>query len=473
MATADAEFGGRDSLVQLAARLAPGVMAEAVAEARDRARGEIARLLAREITAAACGREATIATWPRPPDGQAPRTERQTPSAERETRPRQDRDMPRGEDGDKPRARKERDARDHPVPASDHPVPASHDAPELGVRHGPPTGGVEEKALYTYGIVPAGTDVTGLPGLAEGTAVRAISRGSVALAVSVIDPAVLCDIEEDLSETGRLASLARGHDQVLRELQDRAAVLPLRFGTVLAGEREAAGVLEDPDSELPRALDALRGAREWGFRIDAEGTSGTGLDGVTRSDTADGPSWGDTAGGTAPDDAAGGTAPGGAAGPGTGAAYLTARRDELRAEEQRREETSRLVERAHRELLAHARDGARRPGRPDRIFDCAYLVDRDEEEQFLDAADRLGPLLENVGHATAVTGPWPPYSFVDLTLGEDRPACRDATAGPGPPGAAGRPADVTRSDRCSVPYGDRRGDSPRHETGHETGEERD
>ncbi|MCK9904328.1 gas vesicle protein GvpFL [Parafrankia colletiae] len=380
VAPADADFSGLD---ELAARLAPGVMAEAVAEAREVARAQLAQLLAREITRAACDQRGSTTTWSLPPAPELrehrsdPGPPARQPAPERRERHRAGRGGPAATD---------------------------RDAGPAG-RAGRSPGGIEQaRVLYAYGIVPSDTEVAGLPGLAEGTDVRAVTRGCVSLVVSAIDPDLLRDVEEDLSETGRLAALARGHDQVLRELQDRAGVLPLRFGTVLPGEDEAAAVLDDPDHELPRALEALHGAREWGFRIDTVGEA--------EASTSAAPAAG--ADGTTTTAGAGGTA-----GAGAGTAYLAARRDELHEEERRRDEAARLVERTHRELLAHARDAARRPGRPDRVFDGAYLVERDEEERFLDAAERLGPPLEEVGYLCAVSGPWPPYSFVHLTLGGD------------------------------------------------------
>ena len=48
---------------------------------------------------------------------------------------------------------------------------------------------------------------------------------------------------DDLSETGRLAVLARGHDAVVRAAVDAGPVLPLRFGTVVADEDGARRLL--------------------------------------------------------------------------------------------------------------------------------------------------------------------------------------------------------------------------------------
>ncbi|ONH50784.1 gas vesicle protein GvpFL [Frankia sp. CcI49] len=464
MDAADADLG---VVEELAARLAPGVLADAVAEAREVARARLAQLLAQEITRAAC--ERTAAGAPSSAAG-LPSSGAARASVSGPARPESR--------GDR-RVAAERPATPHdgPVPAfrkgpepgdRDIPQPGGRDEPWASGRDGRPVESERNQALYAYGIVPAGTDVDDLPGLAADTAARAVTRGGVSLVVSAIDPALLRDIDEDLSETGRLAALARGHDQVLRELQDRAAVLPLRFGTVLAGEREAVGVLDDPESELTGALDALRGAREWGFRIDAEHPTAPDAAGVAADepppagyvDAAEPAGAGSTEGSDT------------TTSPGAGTAYLTARRDELREEERQREEISRLVDRTRRELLAHARDVARRPSRPDRILDCAYLVDRDEEEEFLDAAERLAPPLAEVGYAAVVTGPWPPYSFVHLTLGGNGATGPGAGRGPGAaPGsseaAAGAAAGVRRSDRFALPHGGRPDDGALYEPGEE------
>lgn len=73
---------------------------------------------------------------------------------------------------------------------------------------------------------------------------------------------------------------------------------------------------------------------------------------------------------------------------------------------------------ADTEVDAIARDDARRhTGRPGRMFDCAYLVPRSEEDAFLTTATALTRELDAAGCPAEATGPWPPYSFVHITLG--------------------------------------------------------
>ena len=50
----------------------------------------------------------------------------------------------------------------------------------------------------------------------------------------------------------------------------------------------------------------------------------------------------------------------------------------------------------------------------DLVFTAAYLVGRSaEEETFREAADDLARTLGRSGMALTVSGPWPPYNFVD------------------------------------------------------------
>jgi hypothetical protein len=60
-----------------------------------------------------------------------------------------------------------------------------------------------------------------------------VAAGDLALLVSPVSPDDLRIDEDDLSENGRLATLARGHDAVVRAAAALGPVLPLRFGTVV------------------------------------------------------------------------------------------------------------------------------------------------------------------------------------------------------------------------------------------------
>ncbi|MBX6388110.1 MAG: GvpL/GvpF family gas vesicle protein [Frankia sp.] len=226
-------------------------------------------------------------------------------------------------------------------------------------------------------------------------------------------------------------------------------------------------MLRASGDEVAGELDRVRGCREWGLRVSprlpdaddhadtaahdepgsrddgrAAGVPGAGhaedghAGGSERADDLAGP----TPGGYPPAGAAAATATRTAAaaraGPstsgaatgvagGTGLAgtdYLAARRDELRRAALREAHLTELARRAHEELAVLAAEATLRSGRPGPgRLDAAYLVPSAREREFLDAAAAAVRELEDAGCEARVTGPWPPYSFVGLTLGEVRP----------------------------------------------------
>ncbi|CAJ61666.1 MULTISPECIES: GvpL/GvpF family gas vesicle protein [Frankia] len=385
-----------DSLAALARQLAPGVLEEAVSEARSVARRQLAQRLAQEITRVVfdAGVPGLAQGWTGLAEGLwGEGLPGEAPPGPDEGLPGERGLVREAEVPTDDRVSDDRVSGDLAVPGGEGTAAAS-----TGGSRGRGCGVDVDHGLYAYGIVPEQSrHVSDLEGLVAGTGVRAVVRPPVALVVSDIELALLRDLEQDVSETGRLADLARRHDQVLRALAERGGVLPLRFGTVLPDAEQAYAVLDDPEQTLSRTLAQVQDTREWGLRVDAPQP-------VADAAPLDQPI-------DPPVEVAG-------LAPGSGTAYLTARRREIRAQEARREELGTLIEQADEELTAFARDTARRRGgRAGRMFDCAYLVPRLADEEFLAAARTLVRRLTQAGLDAEITGPWPPYSFVHVTLG--------------------------------------------------------
>src|SRR5215211_9148183 len=57
------------------------------------------------------------------------------------------------------------------------------------------------------------------------------------------------------------------HERVVESLMEERAVLPLRYGTVLPGERELDKLLADRSEEFSALLDAVRGRVELALRV--------------------------------------------------------------------------------------------------------------------------------------------------------------------------------------------------------------
>jgi Gas vesicle synthesis protein GvpL/GvpF len=221
--------------------------------------------------------------------------------------------------------------------------------------------------LYLYAITqsPDSPDGTGL----RGAPLRAIGENGVFAVASE---------HEDLEiEAG--ADLW-AHEEVVERLMDRATVLPVRLGTLLADESEVREALRRRHRELAEGLERVRGAVELGVRALLD-------DGDEREPAA----------AAAPSHR--GRAD--AAGPGT--AYLLARL----ASHRRIDEAA---ERIHRPLASLARASTRRrDARRAGLLNVSYLVDGARVEPF---RARVEQLAEEMPDASIVcTGPWPPYSF--------------------------------------------------------------
>jgi Gas vesicle synthesis protein GvpL/GvpF len=172
------------------------------------------------------------------------------------------------------------------------------------------------------------------------------------------------------------------HERVVEAIMARGPVLPMRFGTQLEREEQLGAALTERRDELVRALERVRGHVELGLRVIPERSSKRDVD--TREQT--------------------------------GRAYLLAR-----ATEQRR------VNEAARDLhgplaeLAAASLVRERPA-PPAILVATYLVDDGRVAEFRARADELAARHEQL--QVLVTGPWPPYNFVEEVPREGRARSR-------------------------------------------------
>ena len=211
--------------------------------------------------------------------------------------------------------------------------------------------------IYVYAVTEGGVgSARGAPGIA-GAPLRAVSSVGLAAVYSDDPPPGLRPTAEALWR----------HEHVLEELMRHGAVLPLRFGSTLAGEAELRELLAAREDEFSAALRAVRGRVEMGVRASvatpAEPTAGSGR------------------------------------------AYLAAKLERRRA-------AARIGEKLDSELAPLASSSTYRLlGDPQPTFAGSYLVERDAVERFrgaFEAARASHPDL-----ALACTGPWPPFSFTD------------------------------------------------------------
>jgi hypothetical protein len=258
---------------------------------------------------------------------------------------------------------------------------------------GPPEGRPPEAppdALYAYGITPASAR---LPDdarpLTDDGPLGHVELGDLALLVSPVRPDDLRVDEHDLSETGRLATLARGHDAVVRAAAGAGPVLPLRFGTVVRDEAAARRLLQEHRDCAREQLRRIGSAREWGVKLVRRAAEPVH---------------------SAPDDRRGVT----------GTEYLTRRRDALAQHEAAEAASERVADVLTATLRPHATGSLRRGGSPGSalLLDLAFLVPLEAEAAFTAAAAELAERFAADGLGVEVSGPWAPYSFVSLGDGD-------------------------------------------------------
>jgi hypothetical protein len=171
------------------------------------------------------------------------------------------------------------------------------------------------------------------------------------------------------------------HERVVERLMAGGAVLPMRFGSQLPDEAALRWALATRNDELLGALDGVRGRVELAVRAVRAGDP-------PRAEVA-------------PAVVAGATGSG---------------RDYLRARLELRDRAEADAAALHAPLSALAVAANRRPGRgPGELLRASYLVERSVVAEFRAVTERLQG--EHPDAALLCTGPWPPYSFVDVEAG--------------------------------------------------------
>jgi hypothetical protein len=218
--------------------------------------------------------------------------------------------------------------------------------------------------LYIYGVVEAAPAADLGLGI-DGSPLRAVSVGRVAAVVSE---------HEGAPEKGE--DRFWQHEAVVERLLEEGAVLPMRFGATVAGEKELEALLRPREEEFVRLVTEVRGAVELSVRAELP-ASDSGHDPGRDAATAQ-----------------------------SGVEYMRDRGRALRSLERAKERLHEpLKDLARRSLVLEAR-GAHGS---ERAFRASYLVDVERVDAFATCVDGLA---EELGSEVSCTGPWPPYSFV-------------------------------------------------------------
>jgi hypothetical protein len=248
---------------------------------------------------------------------------------------------------------------------------------------------------YVYGVVPLGeareTVFDGLEGVGGGS-VALVDAGELAAIVSEVPLSEFGEepIVDNLRNPAWLEHRARTHEAILDTALRFTPVVPFRFGTIYRGEDHVREMLSSHE-RLTEALERVRGRVELGVK---------GFLAETPADTALN---------EAEDE------------PSAGRRYLEAKQRARQLAEERDALKARLADASHERLAAAADGGRANPLQPrelsrsehDMFLNGAYLVATDREGEFRAAVEDLRTELEPRGAFYELTGPWPPYNFVE------------------------------------------------------------
>ncbi len=261
------------------------------------------------------------------------------------------------------------------------------------------------RGLYVY-CVGACAEVAPLFAASSPHAIEAdaplelIEAGELCAVTSAVP---LSDYDEEalparLADATWTALRAMRHERVVEHFARRAAVVPLRFGTLYRARANVERMLRERAAELRGIVARLRGHEEWGVNLYADRAQLLAqiveLSPRLRELSAQ----------------AGGATP--------GQAYLlqkkiaALRTDEARAESRRvageiEQELTRVSEAVAR--LRVLKDEASEHG--DTVAKFAFLVARARFEEFRRAAERVADAHAGAGFKIELTGPWPAYNF--------------------------------------------------------------
>ena len=242
------------------------------------------------------------------------------------------------------------------------------------------------KGTYLYSVIPAEAvdklklDVEGI----DGAEVRPLVCGPLAAIVSNAEKTELRPERKNLS----------AHSAVLRALMDQTSLLPVAFGVVAGSEREVRELLADHESEMVEQLDGVKGRVEMGLR---------GLLRVPDTFRYFVEKFPDLE--KMRDETFSGGNPS---------------REQMIELGQAFSETleqfqNESADEAEGRLQAVGKVRVNDPRSEEEALNLAVLVPREALDEFTRAVEELAPNLdENI--ELQVTGPWPPYNFVDLRI---------------------------------------------------------
>jgi hypothetical protein len=256
---------------------------------------------------------------------------------------------------------------------------------------------------YLYGIVPADApdppaDLTGI----DGGAVRVVRGDRVGALVSDVSDEAYADdaIDARLADLAWVGERGLAHERVLDWYAERGPVIPLSLFSLHRDEARVRERIEGDAERFERALERLRGRREWGVKLwrDDERLSAH----LAQLSAAIAALTGEL------ENAAPGRR-----------FLLEKKRDTLKVDEMKRV-SARISHEVYAQLGAAAERSVTVPipanapqSAKTLVLYGAFLVPEERYAEFQRKLSELAGTFQPTGFDFEFTGPWPPYHFAD------------------------------------------------------------
>jgi gas vesicle protein GvpL/GvpF len=195
-------------------------------------------------------------------------------------------------------------------------------------------------------------------------------------------------IQSHLQDLDWVSARALAHEEVVEHCGRAGTVVPMKLFTLFASDDRALEHIRADRARLDRILERIDGCQEWGVlvRFDEARAKQMAADGSR-----------------------------GEAGKGTGTAFLLRKKVEQEASRTLLVRLRSEMDEVFSDLAGHASESRRREpvASSPLLLDGAFLVRSGQAAGFEKTVDRWAKRLTERACEVTLTGPWPPYNFID------------------------------------------------------------
>jgi hypothetical protein len=262
------------------------------------------------------------------------------------------------------------------------------------------------EVLYVYAIGRAGHPLPErVEAIDESDRLQEIAAGALAAFVTPVDDVDFSQavIDARAKDVEWLGGIGYRHQSVTGALMHGGTIIPLRAFTLFASADTLRAHLEAEHERLSKLLDRLDGKQEWTLRLEFDPERWSEAL-VTRVDSLRELS----------EEIEGASA---------GKAFLLRKKlddEKKRASREAEQQVMAEVESAVLDKLACDTVAETRQQRSGAFPQINVLINRDEESRLVELREALSQRYGSEGVTLALTGPWPPYTFVTSEIRDQR-----------------------------------------------------